>query len=384
MQIKRILFIGQYPNSGDKYLNVFFQNLIFAIADKGIECIVISPVSYTHYRSRIKKIPKECKHKTKQGNVVKVYYPRYISYSSKNIGRWNTGRLTEKAFQRTALKMAVRLNDSIDCVYGHFFLQGGLSAIRVGRKLSIPAFIAFGECDFDSQVRHDYGDLKPSELIGLSGIISVSTDNCNELKTMDVFDPYQVLLAPNAVDTSLFHQMDKKKCRTKLGIPLDIFLVGFVGGFIERKGDKRVLAAINQLDNVYGAFAGRGEKPVGDRVVFCDALDHDMVPTFLNACDVFVLPTLSEGSCNAVIEAMACGLPIISSNLPFNYDALDETNSILIDPMSIDEIKNAINTLRDCDLRKKMTKNSLSKINDFKIENRAKKILDFMNERGLK
>lgn len=295
MQRNSILFIGQYPNPADKYLNVFFQNIIFAIADKGIECVVISPVSYTHYHGAIQRIPSECEHRTKQGNSVKVYYPRYVSYSSKKIGKWNTGRLTEKAFQRAVLRLVNRLRTPINSVYGHFFLQGGLAAAAVGRRKNIPSFIAFGECDFDSQVRQDYGDIRPSELKGLKGIISVSTDNCNELKTMEVFNPYRVLLAPNAVDTSLFHPMEKRACRTFLGIPQDIFVVGFVGGFIERKGDKRVLAAINQLDNVFGAFAGRGERPEGEKVVFCDALEHDLVPTFLNACDVFVLPTLSEG-----------------------------------------------------------------------------------------
>ena len=57
--IKRILFVGWYPNNIEKYKNVFFQNLIFSIADSGIECTVISPVSYVRYRNKISLIPKE-------------------------------------------------------------------------------------------------------------------------------------------------------------------------------------------------------------------------------------------------------------------------------------------------------------------------------------
>jgi len=99
------------------------------------------------------------------------------------------------------------------------------------------------------------------------------------------------------LDLSLFQKRDKLQCRTEIGMP--------VRGFIERKGDKRLLAAVNQLDDVYVAFAGRGP-PEGERVIFCQALEHGAVCDFLNAVDVFFLPTLSEGSCNEIVEATEC------------------------------------------------------------------------------
>ena len=80
----------------------------------------------------------------------------------------------------------------------------------------------------------------------------------------------------------------------------------------------------------------------------------------MNAADVFVLPTLAEGCCNAILEAMACGLPIISSNLPFNWDILNDKNSILIDPNNINQIADAIQRLRDSPkLRSEMSEEAL-------------------------
>lgn len=70
---------------------------------------------------------------------------------------------------------------------------------------------------------------------------------------------------------------------------------------------------------------------------------------------MFCLPTLNEGCSNAIVEAIACGLPIISSNLPFNDDILDSSNALLVNPESVDDIASAIKQLMDnSDLRQKL------------------------------
>ena len=89
---------------------------------------------------------------------------------------------------------------------------------------------------------------------------------------------------------------------------------------------------------------------------------------------------MAEGCCNAIIEAMACGLPIISSALPFNDDILTPDNSIRVNPMDLDGIKKAIIQLRDNKpLRQAMSYAALCTAQQFDINNRAKKILSFMN-----
>ena len=383
MDKKRALFIGKYPDAVFPYRQVFFQNLIFALADQGVECTVISPVPLTnfkHYKFGAHKVArKEIQH-TPKGTAVTVYYPRYISASSKQIGSYNTEKLSERLFENSVMSVVKELDASFDFVYGHFFLYGGLAAVKVGKKLCIPAFIAYGECDFESQVRQTYGLPGKEQLEGLTGIISVSTKNTNELKALGIIDDVPILTAPNSADLTLFHPKDRSECRQKLGMPTDKFIVGFVGSFIDRKGDKRLLEAVNGIEDTYVAFAGKGDvPPAGDRVIFCQPLVHDRVSDFLSAIDVFCLPTLSEGSCNAIVEAMACGAPIISSDLPFNDDALDASNSIRIDPNSVAEIRQAIQSLKnDPERRLALARASLEKAQDFEIGQRASKIFNFI------
>lgn len=377
--MKRILFIGWYPNPIDKYKNVFFQNLIYEMARQGVDCTVISPVSIMKYGNNAHKIPYHIEECVDNGVYVHTYYPKTISASSKQIGPFNTEVISEFFFERTALNTAKKLNQTFDCVYGHFVLYGGLAAIRIGNYFNVPSFFAYGECSFETEIGNTYGIPKAKKIKGLSGIISVSTKNTNELTALGFVDGIPIITVPNSTDLSLFREMSKSECRKKLGMPEDKYIVGFVGGFIERKGDKRLLEAVNQMDDTYVAFAGKGEaKPTGDSVVFCQAMEHNDISVFLNAVDVFVLPTLAEGSCNAIVEAMACGLPIISSNLPFNDDVLNSENSIRIDPMSIEEIKDAICRLKDGYTREKMGNKALLMAQNLSIEKRAEKILDFI------
>ena len=89
---------------------------------------------------------------------------------------------------------------------------------------------------------------------------------------------------------------------------------------------------------------------------------------------------LNEGCSNAIVEAIACGLPIISSNLPFNDDILDSSNALLVNPESVDDIASAIKQLMDnSDLRQKLAEGSKEKAKSLRIEFRAKKIIEFIN-----
>ena len=219
----------------------------------------------------------------------------------------------------------------------------------------------------------------------VSGVICVSSKNRDESIALGLTTAEKCAVFPNAVNAALFKKLDKKQCREQLNLPQDAFIIVFVGWFIERKGPQRVAEAIKQIQGepVYSLFIGKGEQePVCDNILFKGALPHDKVPLYLNAADVFVLPTLHEGCCNAVVEAMACGLPVVSSNLPFNWDVLDETNSIMVDPNSIDKLADAIRALRDDSLKRSLlAEGALKKAASLSIDKRAKSIMDFIESR---
>jgi glycosyltransferase involved in cell wall biosynthesis len=376
----RALFIGSYPNPVEPYRSVFFRELICQMAEMGVECTVISTVSVTKYRQNIKMIPEFTEEVLPSGRKISVYYPRCVSFSAKKFGPLNTYPLTIGAHMDAVMRQMKKLGGQFDFVYGHFFLDGGLAAAKVGRTYGIPAYIAYGECSYETEVSGRYRDLRPEDLQGVHGIISVSSKNSRDIQARPCAKDIPVFIALNSVNKSVFYPKDKQKCREKFGLPQNDFILGFVGYFIERKGCNRVMAACEGLEGVKLAFAGKGPlEPKGENVVFCRGLRHEDVADFLGAVDVFVLPTLHEGCCNAVIEAMSCGKPVISSDLPFNHDVLHEGNSILVDPNSVPQIREAIIALRDdVSRRQVLADRALQDARALSIDHRAENILRFI------
>lgn len=382
----RICFItNRYPT--EEYpANTFLDKLVCEMADQGVACTVIAP-----YRPIVDKLSKKnyktlfCRERiTAGGNVIKIYNPTYLWGSNKKIAGINMAKIGLKIFISCVDRVIKKQKLEFDAVYGHFILPSGFAAAEIGRKYNKPSFFAYGESSFDGVGKSFSDEEIYYKLKNISGVIAVSGKNRDELLEHGVVAPGKIGVFPNAIDTNVFHATDKDAARKKIGIANEDFVVAFVGSFIKRKGSKRLSAALDKVDGVKSIFIGAGAaEPSCDNIIHKGRLPHDQIPEYLNAADVFVLPTLAEGCCNAIVEAMACGLPIISSDLPFNDDILTEENSIRIDPNNIDAIAEAIQKLKDHpEQRKQMAEAALASAKNLTIQTRAKNILDFMN--GLK
>lgn len=151
----------------------------------------------------------------------------------------------------------------------------------------------------------------------------------------------------------------------------------------------RVSEAIKRLDDdsiksvfIGGQVEGKKLDPDCKGIIFKGTLKHNQIPEYLSAADVFVLPTLAEGCSNSIVEALSCGLPIISSNLLFNHDILNSKNSIMIDPTSIDDIMSAIMKIKNnTKLANALRTGAIETAKALTIENRVKAITDFINSK---
>jgi len=356
--------------------NVFVAKLCDEFAELGHNVTVIAPQSISNTLIRNgQNSPSYFEHKTRSGHIVRVFRPHIVSFGT--IFLLNK---LNSPLRNLVIRSVLREIGEQDVYYGHFWFNA-YSLYRAIKDTGKPLFVATGESIINFRTK----DIAFKEYI--KGVICVSTKNKEESISCKLTTDEKCIIIPNAIDNSVFQKMDKQKCREELGIASNLFVVIYVGQINRRKGFDRLAAAIDSINDpqIGVVFLGRvmeGKKPQCKGIVKLGFAGQEEIVKYLNASDVFVLPTRAEGCCNAIIEAMACGLPIISSDLPFNYDVLDNQNSILIDPDNVEQIASAIERIKNnVEMMKSLANCSLKRARSLTLSNRASRIINFINER---
>lgn len=366
--IKKIALITYgYPCSVTPTSCTFVKELVDIWRQNNIKVQVINPIDQSALKGKQAIGDRD------------EYFPQFNAYSWMRYLPF-LKRIQIKLAERSFCDAVDSIIDhDIDVIYSHF-LNAGIVAAILGEKYHKRAFCAFGESTLWSLKHRDRK--KTIEILNkITGFISVSTENTEQLLQAGIGDNHNIYTLPNGINTKQFCVNDKIQSRKELNLPENDIIGIFVGHFNERKGVLRVEAAAKQNSSLKMIYIGSGSQvPTEGNIIFKGKVDHNELHKYLNAADFFVLPTLAEGCCNAIIEALACGLPVISSNGRFNDDILNNEVSIRVDPNSIDEIYNAMNKLAyDSKLRQALSMNAAKHGEKFDIQKRAARILEIMD-----
>lgn len=377
---------GDYPSKG-RPMYVFVEQLVNQLVSQGVEVSVIAPQSITRHLIRhVPILPKR--------NTVFIGDKSYIVYRPLSVTFSNAPSIVLRLLDKINYHGLKRIINQIDngtpfVFYGHFW-ENAYTVRRYARTHGIPLFVACGEGDGALEgfaTRLSTNEKKRFSRL-VNGVISVSS--ANKKKCVDYGLSYEdrIIVLPNAIDTGLFRKSHLRNIREELGVKDSDFLIAYTGAFINRKGSSRLAEAISSLSDptIKVMFIGR-TRPTDDATPHCPGivlkkeLEHNEIPDYLFAADAFCLPSLNEGCSNAIVEAIACGLPVISSNLPFNDDILDESNSILINPLDVGEIASAIRILKDNkSLREHLSQGSINIAKSLDLTERAKCIIRFIKK----
>ncbi len=217
----------------------------------------------------------------------------------------------------------------------------GILLAHLMGKASLAKVTQFGTDDLSAIRGRRLGHLQVALLSRVDRLIAISSQLATDYQSDPAFAD-KVVQLPNGVDTKVFQpimEQAKEDLRRKLGLPLEALLITFVGIVKHRKGvDVLVDAWIRlarsfpqvaltlvgpcdaasqggTIDLEYVADLRRRIATSGlEKRVFWIGQVADVVP-YLQASDIFVLPSRREGLPNALLEAMACGLPCIASDL---------------------------------------------------------------------
>lgn len=155
-----------------------------------------------------------------------------------------------------------------------------------------------------------------------------------------VDDPNRVVVIPNGVDVDRFRPGSRRRAREALGLDSDAFVILYTGGLVRSKGVDLLLRAFAQgpakRSGTRLVYVGAGpeaialeglavELGVAQQVVLAGYRPGDELPSWYTACDVFALPSRSEGLSISVLEAMASGRPVVTTPPGIgDHDAVEE------------------------------------------------------------
>ncbi|MBR9700488.1 glycosyltransferase family 4 protein [Candidatus Woesearchaeota archaeon] len=191
------------------------------------------------------------------------------------------------------------------------------------------------------------------------------------------------------VDTTKFKQGNKRKIREKLDLPKDAFIVGFHGRIAHEKNILTLVRGFKRMDvkNKQLLIIGDGVKELKDRLRRIRGVtitgSTDKPEEYLQALDVYVMPSFTETTSLAVLEAMATGLPVVSSRVGFiKYYIIDGENGMFFDNKSGFDLMRKIEELsKDHVLRAKLGLNARKTIEkSFRWEMTAENVKDVLDE----
>lgn len=228
-----------------------------------------------------------------------------------------------------------------------------------------------------------FNDELPQILDNCDGIITVSEFSKNDIAKEFNFPLDNIYVTALAAE-DIYKPLSKRECKElitqKYGIEEDFIL--YVGGFSPRKNILGLIEAYSKLPNnlkekyklvvigrkgpSYDKYKARTETlNISDKVIFTDFVPLGDMPLFYNATEVLVYPSFYEGFGLPPVEAMACGTPVIASNVT-SLPEVCYKSALLIDPNNIDSLAYDIErVLSNSLLRLTMVKKSLTRSNDF-------------------
>ena len=376
--VRRVLAVAaSFPSPKFPEHYIFVRNILLEMARQGADVDVIVPLSWLTALKTWKKKPQKVDYGTLKVRrpIITTIPLQYFDILKKPFNAFN-----DRSMQR-AIERCLPKDVKYDFCYTHF-LHAGRAALEPMSSRGIPVLLNFGEgCPWEYDELYAKDDWI-KELSAFAGIIAVSKCNQTYLVDRDPSLAEKVRYIPNGVDIESFKSMDRQKCRKILGLPQDEKFVIFCGHFEERKGPLRVLEAIRRVD-IKGVFLGVGDdKPEGPEVLFVGSVVNDELPLWLNAADLFVMPSLAEGMCNAILEAMACGLPLVVSDRDFNREFLTDDCAEFVDPMDTESICEGIRNCLRPSRSRGMSNAAVSLAKTLSIQTRIKRIFNYTDSLG--
>lgn len=340
--LRVLVLSSSYPNSESPRMGEVTERQTRRLADmKDVEVEVFAPIAVypfpLSWRGSGRAIAR-----SGRWNGIAVHRPRYAVVPK--MRHLDAGRLA-----RSLLPPVRRLHRDrpFDVVAAQYFWPDGPAAARLARALGLPFSIKARGPDLLGPARRPR--IRP-QLIAAAraagGLLSVSGGLKAEMVELGMAQD-RIEIHYTGADRDLFHPRDRAEAKAALGLDGPVLLIS--GNVVPRKGQLKALEALALLPEATLLVAGRGpdlarlesrmsELGLGHRVRLLGLVDHEAMPLLNAAADVAVLPTTSEGLANAWVDSLACGTPVVTTDVCGARETIDRPEAgriVADDPAAI-------------------------------------------------
>ena len=279
-------------------------------------------------------------------------------------------------------------------IHAHFTWPSGYAGAKLKEKYNIPLIITTHGYDiYDLPFRNELLRKKVEYALDSADyIITVSNNNLKYINKLNIKTPVRII--PNGFRSDLFYPIPKDHARKKLNLPTNKKIILSIGNLVEVKGHRYLIQAmkgiVKQRRDILCIIVGSGqlkreleklikELNLQDHIKLVGAKPHEEIPLWMNACDVFVLPSLRESFGIVQIEAIACGKPVVATYNGGSEEIIKNEVGILVESKKSEKLANVLNKALEkewniqkiVEYSKKFTLEEISK----KILNTYKKVL---------
>jgi teichuronic acid biosynthesis glycosyltransferase TuaC len=322
--LRILTFTTLYPSEVSPQHGIFVEARLRKLVESGaVAARVIAPCPWFPFTSAcfghyalFARIPRK---EARYG--IEVEHPRYPLLPK--IGM-SSAPLFLYAALLPRLRRQIREGRDFDLIDSHFFYPDGVAAVLLGKTLGRPVVITARGSDVNISPNY----FVPRRWIRwaaarAAGLITVSSGLKRRLVALGVA-PERVRVLRNGVDLDFFHPIGREDVRRDLGFSRPTVLA--VGNLVPLKRHRMIVEALATLPQVEAVIVGEGpersaierlarDRKVADRVRLLGRVPQNRLPAIYSAADILLLPSEREGWPNVLLESMACGTPVVVSNI---------------------------------------------------------------------
>ena len=241
-----------------------------------------------------------------------------------------------------------------DLILNYWLYPDGYASVRLARRLQIPVIVSSRGSDLRRIEDGITRRLVSATVRAADRVLTVSRDLRRRAVELGA-NPDRTRVIPNGCDPAVFHHRPMDAARREWNVRAQEKVILFVGWLAPSKGMVELLQALRALQDpaVMLVCIGEGkfknqieafvaQHGIAGRVRLEGQRGPDEVARWMNAADVFCLPSHSEGCPNVVVEAIACGCPVVASDVGGIPDLISPVCGILVPPRDPEQLTVAL------------------------------------------